>query len=270
MGVAYGVGVSGIFFPTNNELSIKYQTLVTPAGFAFSIWGIIFTSELAWIVAQLLPRYRSKDIVLQGVGFNYVYVCLAQISWTLCFTTEYIFLSQISMVSTLIPLVIILTKTSRVSDLNAGEYWLLKFPFEIHAAWIMAATLVNTNILVVAYHAPSSNQIVAAWFSLFLLAGAAFYYTNGKKWVIPCVLAWVSNGIRSELSAPKDSIASAFPTEIIESVRDASGVLAVVILLVALASAAYDYYYGPDKDEVQVLETRSVDREPFLDQESST
>lgn len=266
--VTYGVGVSGRF-PTNNELSIKYQTLVTPAGFAFSIWGIIFTSELVWTVAQLLPRYRSKDIVLQGVGFNYVYACLAQISWTLCFTTEYIFLSLISMVSILVPLVLILTKTSRVSVGSTGEYWLLKFPFEIHAAWIMAATLVNTNVLVVAYHASSSNQIVAAWFSLFLLASAALYYTSGKKWVVPCVLAWASNGIRSELSAPKDSIAGAFPAETIESVRNASGVLAIVILLVALASAAYDYYRGPDKDEAQALETTGVDREPLVDQESS-
>lgn len=266
--VTYGVGVSGRF-PTQTELSVKYQTLVTPAAFAFSIWGIIFASELVWTITQLLPRYRSKAIVLQGVGFNYVYACLAQISWTLWFTTEYIFFSLISMVSILVPLVVILTKTSRISVDNTGEYWLLKFPFEIHAAWIMAATLVNINVLLIANHASSSNQIVAAWFSLFLLASAAFYYTNKKKWVVPCVLAWASNGIRSELSAPKDSLVSAFPKETIQSVRDASGVLAAVILLGTLASAIYDYRYGRDKDEEQAETTISVDRQPLVDQASA-
>mmetsp|Transcript_3562 Transcript_3562/g.8117 ORF Transcript_3562/g.8117 Transcript_3562/m.8117 type:complete len:295 (-) Transcript_3562:304-1188(-) len=270
--VTYGVGVSGRF-PTNSDLSAKYQTLVTPAGFAFSIWGIIFTAELIWCVTQTVPRYRSKAVVLQGVGFNYVYACLAQISWTLCFTTEYIGLSLISMVSILIPLVMILKNTSRLSSndddsSSTSDYWLLKFPFEIHAAWIMAATLVNTNVFLVAYHVSTSNQIVAAWFSLFVLASAAVYYIGKKKWVVPCVLAWASNGIRSELSAPKDLIANAFPTETIQSVHNASGVLAAVILLATVASAAYGHFYGPDKDEIEIQPNDN--REPFVDQATTS
>jgi hypothetical protein len=143
--VTYGVGTSGRF-PSNGELSAKYQTLVTPAGFAFAIWGIIFTSQLIWCITQLLPRYRSKAVVLEGVGFYYVYTCLAEISWTLCFTTNYIALSLILMVSILIPLVVIVSKSSKISNDNTSDYWLLKFPFEIHAGWIMAATLVNINV----------------------------------------------------------------------------------------------------------------------------
>ena len=39
--VTYGIGVGGILdLPTNDELSAKYQTLVTPIGWAFSIWGM--------------------------------------------------------------------------------------------------------------------------------------------------------------------------------------------------------------------------------------
>ncbi|KAL3937925.1 MAG: hypothetical protein SGBAC_007061 [Bacillariaceae sp.] len=264
--VTYGVGVSGRF-PTNSELSAKYQTLVTPAGFAFAIWGIIFTAELIWCIAQLLPHYRSKAVVLQGVGFNYVYACLAQISWTLCFTTEYIGLSLISMVSILIPLVVILNKTSNISNDKTSDYWLLKFPFEIHAAWIMAATLVNTNVLLVAYHLSSSNQIVAAWFSLFALASAAVYYISKKKWVVPCVLAWASNAIRSELSAPRDAIVSAFPAETIKSVCNASGLLAAGIALVTLIGIGYDQYYRSDEEEI-TIET-SNNREPFVDHDTN-
>ncbi|CAJ1951240.1 unnamed protein product [Cylindrotheca closterium] len=260
--VTYGVGVSGRF-PTNGELSAKYQTLVTPAGFAFAIWGIIFTAELIWCTVQLLPRYRSKAVVLQGVGFNYVYACLAQVSWTLCFTTEYIALSLISMVSILIPLVLIVNKTSKISNDNISDYWLLKFPFEIHAGWIMAATLVNTNVFLVAYQASPSNQIVAAWFSLFVLASAAVYYISKKKWVVPCVLVWASNAIRLELSSPKDSIASAFPTETIQSVRDASGVLAAIILATTVAAAVYGHFSGPDDDEIEIQ--TGANREPFVD-----
>ena len=39
--VTYGIGVGGILdLPTNDELSAKYQTLVTPIGWAFAIWGV--------------------------------------------------------------------------------------------------------------------------------------------------------------------------------------------------------------------------------------
>ena len=39
--VTYGIGVGGILdLPTNDELSAKYQTLVTPIGWTFSIWGV--------------------------------------------------------------------------------------------------------------------------------------------------------------------------------------------------------------------------------------
>jgi len=259
--VTYGIGIYG-GFPNNSSVSAKYQTLVTPAAFAFSIWGIIFTSELIWCIAQLLPQYRSKDVVLRGVGFNYVYVCVAQASWTLFFTKEYIALSLNAMVSILIPLVVILTKTSKIPSDSTSDYWLLKFPFEIHAAWIMAATLVNTNFFFVARHLSSSNQIVVAWFSLFALATTAVYYIGKKKWVVPCVLAWAANGIRSELSSPKDSIVSAFTTETIQSVRNASGVLAVLILLLTAISAVYGHFReSDDKDD---LESEADNQEPLL------
>lgn len=267
--VTYGVGVSGRF-PTNAELSAKYQTLVTPAGFAFAIWGIIFTSQLIWCIVQLLPRYRSKAVILQGVGFSYVYACLAQISWTLCFTTEYIGLSLISMVSILIPLVMIVNKTSKIPNDSTSDYWLLKFPFEIHAGWIMAATLVNTNVFLVAYHVSSSNQIMAAWFSLFVLASAAVYYISSKKrWVVPCVLAWASNAIRSELSSPRDSIASAFPSDTIQSIHNATAALAGAILIATVVMAVYGHFFGPEEeDEIEIRANEH--REPFVDHHRAT
>lgn len=77
--ITYGVGVSG-YFPTNEELSAKYQTLVTPSGYAFAIWGIIFLSEAVFTVLQALPAYRSSDVVVKGVGYYFVLACIAQVS----------------------------------------------------------------------------------------------------------------------------------------------------------------------------------------------
>ena len=85
----YGIGVAGLFnLPDNTVLSEKYQTLVTPIGWAFSIWGPIFISDALFTLAQLLPKYRDNAIVVDGVGYWYAAVCLAQIFWTLSFSLE--------------------------------------------------------------------------------------------------------------------------------------------------------------------------------------
>merc|ERR1719313_124544 len=57
------VSLTGIFGKTNTELSAKYETLVTPSGWAFSIWGPIFIREGIFVVAQLFPRFRKSEVV---------------------------------------------------------------------------------------------------------------------------------------------------------------------------------------------------------------
>jgi benzodiazapine receptor len=238
--VTYGVGVSGLF-PTNAELSDKYQTLVTPAGYAFSIWGIIFMSQLIWTIFQLLPAYRSKELVLKGVGYNYVAACLAQILWTIFFSAELIPLSLGAMVSILIPLIFIVKATSKIAESSSstGLYWLLQFPFEIHAGWIMAATLVNMNVVFVAENYSVDIQVISAWISLASLAVVSLYYTYCQTWVIPCVLAWASFAIKVELSAPRDAIANAFSAETVTAIEFASGILAILVFVVALGTCVY-------------------------------
>lgn len=40
---------------TPAEISAKYQTMITPAGYAFSIWSLIYVGLIAFSIYQLLP-----------------------------------------------------------------------------------------------------------------------------------------------------------------------------------------------------------------------
>ncbi|MGB5257057.1 MAG: hypothetical protein WBN44_07355, partial [Woeseiaceae bacterium] len=42
------------------EISAKYPSLFTPAGFTFSIWGIIYLALLAFVIYQALPSQRGN------------------------------------------------------------------------------------------------------------------------------------------------------------------------------------------------------------------
>lgn len=77
--VTYGIGVLGIGgLPNNSELSEKYPTLITPAGWAFAIWAIIFISQGVFVVAQFFKKYRADPLVQDGVGYWYVGTCISQ------------------------------------------------------------------------------------------------------------------------------------------------------------------------------------------------
>ena len=43
------------------EQSADTQTLITPAGWAFAIWGPLYFGTLVYAVYQLLPRHRRGE-----------------------------------------------------------------------------------------------------------------------------------------------------------------------------------------------------------------
>ena len=60
---------STTFFP---PLQPRYQTIITPASWAFAIWGVIFPAELAFVVVQCLPSARDSELVTSGVAWGWV------------------------------------------------------------------------------------------------------------------------------------------------------------------------------------------------------
>lgn len=254
--VAYVANASVVFgstlvgLPDNATLSEKYQTLVTPAGYAFAIWGPIFIAELIWTIGQLLPAYRSSELVTKGVGYYFVAACLAQCAWTVAFGLEKIVLSLIAMVSILIPLLVILIKSSSLQAGSIGLYWLLKFPFEIHGAWIMAATLVNSNVLLVSLNLDPSILTYVGWASLVVALVIGLFFTLRRKWVVPSVLAWASIAIAVELSTPKESIVATFSEQNIEQTRIASAISGASLLVAVIAKLVYDFIKKPAAGDV--------------------
>lgn len=196
--ITYGVGVLGIAgTATNAELSEKYQTLVTPAGFTFAIWGIIFVAQLIFTIVQLLPAFRGSKMVASAVGYDYIAVCIAQIGWTLSFTFEIIWLSLAFMLGILYFLLTLINDQYKegASDSPIRDYWLLKFPFSVHTGWIIAASCVNINVLLVDIGVNSDIQYYVAIGTLVLLVFVSSFsvsFPARPEYVIPLVLAWAS------------------------------------------------------------------------------
>lgn len=211
--VAYGVNTAETFgygpfssgFTSgmdNATISSKYQTIITPHGIAFSIWGVIFISQFLCIVSTFVSEHRrNHPLMVDGVGSWFIAVCLTQTAWSPAFAREQIPLSLRIMAFILIGLVAIVVRqynlvTGIIDEggvISSSDYWLLQFPFEIHCSWITAALLLNMNILVVKLGGSAEIQAMVASASLAMLAMASFIclkILNRPQFVLPSVAAW--------------------------------------------------------------------------------
>ena len=116
---------------------------ITPANYAFAIWGLIYIGLIAYGIYQLRPAQR-RDPTLQRVSILLIVACVAQITWVYLFTMRLFWLSVVAM------LVILLALISAYLQLGVGKvqvlrdrHWLAHIPFSIYLGWISVATIVN-------------------------------------------------------------------------------------------------------------------------------
>merc|ERR1712224_1006956 len=225
---------------------------------------------LAYTIVQTLPSFRSHPLVVKAVGYNFALASLAQCLWTIAFGLEYLVISLVCMVGILIPLLSTLSKTANSKLFPAAnskkEYWLLKFPFEIHAAWILAATCLNVNVIFVGADASASVQTTVGWTCLGLLFAAGLYGAVAKRnydrvWTVPCVVAWASFAINRELSRPRDKIVATFSESTISHTKIAAAIVAAaLVVLVIVESVRVAFFSNSNRsDAAAAIEAEADD-----------
>jgi hypothetical protein len=261
--LVYGVGNAGwAGTPDNGTLSDKYQSLVTPNSSAFSIWAVIFMFQAAFAVLHFLPRFRALPMVQEGVGPWYGVVVAMQIGWTFAFAFEIIPLSLAFMLLIWASLMTILYKQYYTeSDGSLLEFWLLRFPFAIHAGWITAASALNVNVQVVSMGRPAYEQLAVAIVSLAVLHAISvhvIFYIPRPNWTIACVLSWAFGWIYQELSEPLALITDTFSTDAILGVQNAA--IAVVVVISIQVVVRLGLLFVPTWNPYRQAEVENEDR----------
>jgi len=141
---------------TNKDISNKYDTVFTPAGLTFAIWGVIYLSLFAFTIRSLMQAYKhdlhsenSQDVL--KIGSLFIINNIATTFWVFAFTYEYILASVILIVIQLITLVIIFIRLSLFdNDKTFGNKLFTQFPLTIYFAWICVASIANISLYLVA------------------------------------------------------------------------------------------------------------------------
>lgn len=156
---------------TTAEISNRFEVYFVPAGYVFSIWGLIYVALLAFAVYQALPAQRTNPR-LRRIGPLFVLSCLANSLWLLLWHYEFFVLTLVVMVILLLLLIAIYLRL-RVGHepATAGEKWFVQRPFQIYLGWITVATIANATAVLAYLQWDGWGIAPEVWAVLMLLVG---------------------------------------------------------------------------------------------------
>ena len=149
------------------EISDSYPNLFTPAGYAFSIWGLIYTLLAVYVINQ----FRSSNTELTNrINKFFIVNCLLNAAWIFAWHYNFIGISVVIMLGILYSLINI-SDIINTNKLTRTERWKFDIPFRVYFGWITVATIANITIFLVSIDWNGFGIPSNIWTIIILLVG---------------------------------------------------------------------------------------------------
>ena len=151
------------------EISDMYPTLITPAGYVFSIWGVIYILLGIFVVFQALPSEKGKDYQ-NRIGWLFVLSSLLNIFWLFLWQYEYLSLSVVLMFLLLATLIAIYLRLNiGKSAVSLREKLAVHLPFSVYLGWITIASIANVAVFLVSENWDGFGISQETWATLIII-----------------------------------------------------------------------------------------------------
>ena len=129
------------------QISDRFDVYFVPAGYVFSIWGLIYLGLIVFAIFQALPAQRENPR-LRATGWWISLGGLANSAWIFLWHYEQFPLTLVAMLVLLGTLIVTYLRLGigRTSA-PAAETWAVRLPFSIYLGWITVATVANVTSL---------------------------------------------------------------------------------------------------------------------------
>ena len=144
-------------FAANQFPNPQVNPPIQPAGYAFSIWGLIYLWLIAGTGFGAFARPRAQDwqparlplLVSLGVGSFWIAVAQVSVIW-----------------ATVMIWVMLITALMALARSGGEDRWLQREPVGAYAGWLTAASSVSLGLMLAGYG--FTSQTVAAYIGLLL------------------------------------------------------------------------------------------------------
>lgn len=186
---------------SQSDVSDQYFTLITPSGFTFSIWSLIY----GLLAISLVVMYHSREKIYYQKAIDkitplFILSCLLNIIWIVLFSFEMVELSTLFIFAYTIVLSLI---CKQLLALNDGNHFLLPLTFGFNTGWLMIATVVNVaaSLVKIGWNGFGLSDTVWAILTLIIaILIAILVTTQTQNAVIPLPIAWAFFGIHQSLA----------------------------------------------------------------------
>lgn len=177
---------------TAAEVSDQVFTWFTPAGYAFSIWAVIYLAMTIWLIAITKESMKPDRVFandLQGQQLLFIASCALNVAWLALFHFQHIAASLAVIIVLWATLALLYTLEHR-----PGTNPVRSAPISIYLSWISVATIANSACLVTRSVGEIAllNEIGTVGITVVvLLAGYAMARISNDN-VFPLVLIWAT------------------------------------------------------------------------------
>lgn len=174
--VVVGLGAQFVVDADSSSAAISddNRSPLTPAGYAFSIWALIYAASLALAVYQALPDQRERE-VHRRTGWWLAAAFTASTVWVPIFSTRTLWLAQIVILVLLGCLVVAARRFSQLGPApDRTERLALRLPVTLYLGWVALATVAGFGATFRSLGMPARAGWVSLVAALLLLAATAF------------------------------------------------------------------------------------------------
>jgi hypothetical protein len=190
---------------TAPEIADSFDVYFVPAGYVFSIWGVIYLGLIAYAIFQLLPGQRENPRLHQ-IGWWFVLSCAANSVWLFLWHYGYYALSVVAMLTLLISLIVIYLRLGVGQQaVPSGERWLVQLSFSIYLGWVTVATIANITAFLDSIDWNGFGISPEIWTFIMLVvaiavAGLMAYYRQDIAYLLVLIWAFIGIGVEQSVT----------------------------------------------------------------------
>jgi len=185
------------------QISDSNPTLITPAGYVFSIWGIIYILLGIFVVYQALPGEQIGQF-RKRIGWFFVLSSIANIVWLFLWQFEYLSLSVVLMFLLLAALILIYLRLGiGKSSVTMREKLAVHMPFSVYLGWITVASIANVAATLVSFNWDGFGINSETWAILVIIVAlviTTLVIATRKDIAYALVIIWALLGIAAKQS----------------------------------------------------------------------
>jgi hypothetical protein len=218
---------------TTGEVINRDPVYFLPAGWVFSIWGLIYLASGIFVVYSLLSAGRRNPRV-QRLGPPFLFTCVANCAWLFLWHWERLPLSLVAMGILLLSLIACYAIAHADRDATTlAERFCVRFPFSLYLGWVSVATIANVTLTLDRAGWDGWGLEPQLWAAIMIAAGgvlAALIGIGRSDPVYAAVFVWAFIGIAAR---QRDATLVAGTALVVAA---AAAVVALVALVRAAAS----------------------------------